>query len=149
MLKLMFRKEELNWGNQCETIIDRQDNIQELDLDIVKEINKIYSSTLGAGFNPHVVNFFSFCGHGIVINSDAHFLIPVKPQGGDPYIYALNVDRWAREFSSKDNSINIFLFSACRSPLETVDEEVRELLRFSDDITKVPLELKSLKDGLP
>jgi hypothetical protein len=79
-LHKMFYKDELAWGaNNCIRVIDRIDNAMTLDVDCEKEIKRMYNETSGKGENPYVVNFISFCGHGLVINNDAHALIPVTP----------------------------------------------------------------------
>ena len=43
-------------------------------------------------------------------------MIPIKPKDSeDGIIKYVNFDEWARRFSNRENTINIFLFSACRS----------------------------------
>ena len=77
-------------------------------------------ASTGHGNNPYTVNFISYCGHGVIDQfGDALCVIPIKPKDSDEGIIKyVNFDEWARKFSNKINTINLFLFSACRSPKE-------------------------------
>ena len=82
-------------------------------------------ASTGHGNNPYTVNFISYCGHGVINeHNDALCVIPIKPKDSEEGIIKyVNLDEWARKFSNKINTINIFLFSACRSPLKEEEEK--------------------------
>ena len=78
-----------------------------MDSTIEKMLSDMMNDANGKGRNPYVVNFISFCGHGVEINGDAIGLIPMEkatPTAENPklktsYLYCLNISMWARKFS--------------------------------------------------
>ena len=81
-------------------------------------------ASTGHGVNPYTVNFISYCGHGVIDQyGDALCVIPIIIKDSeDCVIKYVNFDEWARKFSNKKNTFNIFLFSACRSPSKEEDK---------------------------
>ena len=69
---------------------------------IIEKLNTMFEKSTGQGANPFVVNFISFCGHGITLENESIALIPgTKYIDGLEvnYIYPLNLSYWARKFS--------------------------------------------------
>ena len=78
--------------------------------------------------NEYVVNLFVFIGHGIINDQkESIFLINTKsPESVTTDIEMLNVDQLANEFSELKNTINIFVFAACRIRDNNINEESKE-----------------------
>ena len=95
----------------------------------------MFYSTQNKGLNPFTVNFFSFCGHGLINSrNEAIFLIPQYVGEDDNWVLkTLNVDLEAKRFATKENSINIFLFSACRDSIEKLIPSFRKKILIDDE----------------
>lgn len=67
------------------------------------------------GQNPYTVNLIQFSGHGYINSKNE--AICIVPEKHSKSIRIINFDKLAETFASKEYSINIFLFSACRSKI--------------------------------
>ena len=112
----------------------------------------------GKGINPYVVNFVSFSGHGVEINGDAIALIPMQkvsstaewPYEKTSYISCLNISMWARKFSQKNGSVNIFLFNASRNTFDSSHpdyEVISEKIGNKYDVEGKDALLKVINEG--
>ena len=63
------------------------------------------------------LNIFAFIGHGEMYdNTDSMFMmIGLKDGQTDPEIIPLNIEDLAHEFAAIPNTLNIFLYIACRN----------------------------------
>jgi len=67
-------------------------------------------------------NVFAFVGHGAIDDKDkALFLVNTKGKNGVSTVQTINVDDLAHEFAEIPNSVNLFLFIACRNKLKSND----------------------------
>jgi hypothetical protein len=67
-------------------------------------------------------NVFAFVGHGTIDDKDkALFLVNTKGKNGVSTVQTINVDDLAHEFAEIPNSVNLFLFIACRNKLKSND----------------------------
>jgi hypothetical protein len=67
-------------------------------------------------------NVFAFVGHGAIDDKDkALFLVNTKGKNGVSTVQTINVDDLAHEFAEIPNSVNLFLFIACRNKLKYND----------------------------
>jgi hypothetical protein len=73
-------KKELMWKGkygQTDDIIDDGNTRNHLFSQIKNQIDDMFNSIQGKGHNPFTLNFFSFCGHGVVnAQNEAIFLVP-------------------------------------------------------------------------
>lgn len=71
-------------------------------------------------------------------NGDPVFLIPEHPlksekeKGVEYYIGMVNIGEWARKFANQNNTVTIFLFSACRIKKEKMSQEAFSKIRPCD-----------------
>ena len=75
--------------------------------------------------NPEamVFNVFAFVGHGIIDEKDrALFLVNTKEKDSGATVEAINVDELAHEFAEIPNTVNLFLFIACRNKFKLPEE---------------------------
>lgn len=75
--------------------------------------------------NPEsmVFNVFAFVGHGIIDDQDrALFLVNTKEKEMGATVESINVDELAHEFAEIPNTINLFLYIACRNKLKLPDK---------------------------
>ena len=98
-LTQLMKKDLLFWkkyGQQVD-IIDDKNTQNHLFKNIREEIDSMFNSTQGKGLNPYNLNFFSFCGHGLVNSSrEAIFLVPQYNVKDDEWVIkTLNVDQEA------------------------------------------------------
>jgi hypothetical protein len=77
-------------------------------------------------------NVFAFVGHGFIDDKDrALFLVNSKDKDGEvtvQTVQTINVDDLAYEFAEIPNTVNLFLFIACRNkfiPKLSIPEKVR------------------------
>ena len=69
-----------------------------------------------------VFNVFAFVGHGVIDNKDrALFLVNTKGKDGLITVQTINVDELAYEFAEISNTVNLFLFFACRNKFNSID----------------------------
>jgi hypothetical protein len=65
---------------------------------------------------------FGFVGHGTIDDKNkALFLVNTKGKNGVSTVQTINVDDLAHEFAEIPNSVNLFLFIACRNKLKSND----------------------------
>ena len=69
-------------------------------------------------------NVFAFVGHGIIDDKDrALFLVNTKEKGSKVVtVETINVDELAHEFAAIPNTVNLFLFIACRNKFKGSDK---------------------------
>jgi hypothetical protein len=67
-------------------------------------------------------NVFAFVGHGAIDDKEkALFMVNTKGKNGVSTVQTINVDDLAHEFAEIPNSVNLFLFIACRNKLKSND----------------------------
>jgi len=89
-------------------------------------IDTVYNNICGLGKNPFSVNVITYSGHGITFGSDAIAVIPSrKPKESDVDARFINMSALARKLASKENSLNIFILSMCRTLLK--DNELEKI----------------------
>ena len=69
---------------------------------------------------PHAMHFnvFAFVGHGIMDdNNRAIFLVNTMGTDKIVTVQTINVDELAYEFAEIPNTVNLFLFIACRNKM--------------------------------
>jgi hypothetical protein len=71
-----------------------------------------------------VFNVFAFVGHGMIDDKDrAIFLVNTKGKDKQVTAQTINVDELAHEFAEIPNTVNLFLFIACRNKLKKQSDE--------------------------
>ena len=77
-------------------------------------------------------NVFAFVGHGFIDDKDrALFLVNTKEKDGEVTVQTIHVDELAYEFAEIPNTVNLFLFIACRNkfiPIVSIPAKERAVM---------------------
>lgn len=121
-------RQQLNWKDDFgSSVLITQNNNKNIFYETIgKSLKHLYDKIPEKGHNPYVVNFIQFSGHGFV-NSKNEAVFTLPDLNSKAY-RIINVDKLAENFAAKDKSINIFLYSACRSQVGTLNPNLNKII---------------------